>query len=497
MKEGLRFDWYEKQHHPFFEHIIQTLIDDCYRTSAFKNKSSTREQKLRSLVGVVVSSLYSSYYSLPFGTQYISYPLSPKDYKLGDTQKVNFNSDYAILLFKVLKQKKWISIVPGRQKKAYTRIRASGELKKLFIEAGLRWATQEPKEKSKLIILRDRKPNPNTKAKKKYIKFGVPVPASNEVQDYRDELYSFNQFLCQNCVSLNLNDTQLVQLGAELKNRKENEQSEDDQLKLSSLNFGRVQLRRIFSRGSMTKGGRFYGGWWQSLPSIYRGHILINNLTTVEVDYSGMSLRIFAALKQEKLAIHEDIYNLGFEGWLGDKDSRRKPVKTFVNAMLNDEAGNYRLSKEEQALTKLSHEKLKEALFKKYPWLEDAIHAGVGLETQFIDSQIAMTVMQDMMAEGILVLPIHDSFIVRAGFEQTLTKVMEVAYYTHLGKNISTSVDGTRLAKHFNLTKDEFKSLSHSNDDIINLADVDIHSEDSSVMDGYVSSWNMLMSNEA
>ena len=136
-------------------------------------------------------------------------------------------------------------------------------------------------------------------------------------------------------------------------------------------------------------------------------------------------------------------------------------------------------------------------MFTKYPWLEDAIHAGVGLETQFIDSQIAMTVMQDMMAEGILVLPIHDSFIIRASFQETLINSMKAAYYTHLGKNISTSVDGTRLAKHFNLTKNEFKSLSHSNDDIINLADVDIHSEDSSVMDGYVSSWNMLMSNEA
>jgi hypothetical protein len=40
----------------------------------------------------------------------------------------------------------------------------------------------------------------------------------------------------------------------------------------------------------MTKGGRFYGGWWQSLKNsdndIYRPYLTINGLTTGEIDYS-------------------------------------------------------------------------------------------------------------------------------------------------------------------------------------------------------------------
>jgi len=54
-----------------------------------------------------------------------------------------------------------------------TRIRASAGLKKLFIEAGLKWSPQEPKDRGKLVILRDRKPNPVTKSKKKYILGGM------------------------------------------------------------------------------------------------------------------------------------------------------------------------------------------------------------------------------------------------------------------------------------------------------------------------------------
>jgi len=63
----------------------------------------------------------------------------------------------------------------------------------------------------------------------------------------------------------------------------------------------------------------------------------------------------------------------------GGQDPRRKPIKTFVNAMLNDEQGNYRLTKTKQALTGLTHEQLKDKLFETYEWLEEAIHAGIDI----------------------------------------------------------------------------------------------------------------------
>ena len=99
MKDGLRFDWYEKQYHPFFEPIVQNLTGEC--SSSYTKKNAHREHQLPNLIEIVVSSLYSAYYSLPFGTHFVSYPRHPRDYKLGDPTKVNFNSDYALRLFDV------------------------------------------------------------------------------------------------------------------------------------------------------------------------------------------------------------------------------------------------------------------------------------------------------------------------------------------------------------------------------------------------------------
>jgi hypothetical protein len=96
------------------------------------------------------------------------------------------------------------------------------------------------------------------------------------------------------------------------------------------------------------------------------------------------------------------------------------------------------------------------------------------------------------MAEGILVLPIHDSFIIRSGFQQLLETKMREAFYSHLKRWVSTSVDGVRQSKHFSLEKEDFVTLHPTNNDIVNLADVNIHSNDGFVMKGYVSSWHIL-----
>jgi hypothetical protein len=32
------------------------------------------------------------------------------------------------------------------------------------------------------------------------------------------------------------------------------------------LNFSHTTMTRVFARSNMSKGGRFYGGWWQYIP---------------------------------------------------------------------------------------------------------------------------------------------------------------------------------------------------------------------------------------
>ncbi len=79
-------------------------------------------------------------------------------------------------------------------------------------------------------------------------------------------LYSYNEFVTQHCLALDANDSELYDIAKALAGNKTSEANEEDNI--ANLDFSRVQLRRIFSRGELTKHGRFYNGWWQSLPSM-------------------------------------------------------------------------------------------------------------------------------------------------------------------------------------------------------------------------------------
>ena len=61
-----------------------------------------------------------------------------------------------------------------------------------------------------------------------------------------------------------------------------------------SINYSKFKLRRIFSNEELNLHGRFYGGWWQSLPERFRQHITIDGRQTVEVDYSDVDPDLLA-----------------------------------------------------------------------------------------------------------------------------------------------------------------------------------------------------------
>ena len=75
------------------------------------------------------------------------------------------------------------------------------------------------------------------------------------------------------------------------------------------MEFERVRLYRVFNNGSFDEGGRFYGGWWQNLPSEYRQFITINGHTTSEYDYSAPSIlaMLYAELGQP---LRDDAYEI-------------------------------------------------------------------------------------------------------------------------------------------------------------------------------------------
>lgn len=500
----LRYDWYPIINEDFIDaHVDLVLEHLAAKTSTrgvTKEKALERTEQRKTIAKHLLSALYFSYNSFSSKSKRtVSVPKTIGLYTQSERHpdKVFYSFAYFNSVYNTMLEFGWIKETLGEEGTGYTRIEPINEFKATLKSIGLKWVKQEPKPAESQIILKDRiekkKAGQHPKAPKKYKKFRLPTPVCDEAKAMAAKLYKYNDFITHHCIALNVSDEQLYEIGKSLTGNTKKDKNEDN---YNHLDFSLVQLRRIFSRGSLSKGGRFYGGWWQSLPSIYRGHITIDDYKTVEVDYSNMALRIVYAQKNIDVDRDQDLYDIGFDDWQGKDDPRRPHIKTFVNALMNDDKGNYSLPKAEQSEIGISHEELTQKVLETHKPIADSLVAGVGLDTQFIDSQIAELVMHSMMNEDILVLPIHDSFIVRLGFESLLRATMESAFRKLTNVSISMETDSNRLAKHFGLSKDAFKAEEqrHKEDPksgIVNPSELDFDSLfKESLMVNYIRDWS-------
>ena len=508
-KDGLRFDWYPLLQADFLDDLAAEVMAtiEAARTSTRGSSPATAEERTQDQLIIakhLLSALYCAYSTvsskkLPSRVSVIK---KTSGYSTDKTQyptRIHYSFRYFNDVYQALERLKWISIDEGKQGAGYTRIHAKNYLKSTFKAIGLIWTKQQPKSLEDLIVLRDRvetkpkKPR-HPKAPKKYKKITLATPNTPEVTAMAESLYSYNAFLTHHCLSLDATDDELYDIAKAIAG---NRTSDDEEDIIANLDFSRVQLRRIFSRGDLNKHGRFYNGWWQSVPSIYRGHITIDGYKTSEVDYSNMSLRIVYALQGIQRDVDDDLYDIGLDNWTGSDDPRRKLIKVFVNALMNDETGNYKLKKPELRTLGLTHHELLALVLKTHAPIADQLTAGIGLYSTYIDSQIAELVMKTMQADGIVVLPIHDSFLVRTGYQQWLTTVMEAAFKDVTGGIVATDADGPRLSKHFALTKEQFKEAEkeHNQDEgsgIINGSDISFNNLfKKTIMKSYLSYWEL------
>jgi len=287
-----------------------------------------------------------------------------------------------------------------------TRISLTTELSKELAKAAYIWSKPEIiSDLQQLIILRDE------------LKKNITTPKTRQTTAWRKNLIEINDALTDSTICLWLKDHRLAEIGMNLKQNKKD-------LSDPFINYRNCQLRRIFSRGKLSLGGRFYGGWWQMLPSELRRHIYIDGMPTVECDYSGMSLRLLYA-KENKPFPSSDPYDIGLEV----NSRNRGIIKRFVNALLNDESNRFRLNESEYDALGVTHKTLKKLLYLHHKEIAHHFGTGIGLQTQYIDSCIAEEVMLNMVrGYNTVVLPIHDSFIVRQSFQDILESEMQAAF---------------------------------------------------------------------
>lgn len=159
--------------------------------------------------------------------------------------------------------------IRGNEKKAQiSRMKAMPKLIDLLIyrfEFKPKVLERHPDEK--LIILKDKFKEKvrldGGKYKTIIVTKKIEYEETAEVVHMRHNLRTINETLARHFIGLCTNDESITQLRERLLNNKDDDG--DDYLKV--IDYSKLKLRRIFNNGTFDNGGRFYGGWWQALPS--------------------------------------------------------------------------------------------------------------------------------------------------------------------------------------------------------------------------------------
>jgi hypothetical protein len=194
------------------------------------------------------------------------------------------------------------------------------------------------------------------------------------------------------------------------------------------IDLSRVLLRRVFNNSTFQDGGRFYGGWWQNIPAESRKFIQIDHKATIELDYSGLHIRMLYL--EEGLEPPDDPYdssnntNVSFP-----RDDQKAAIIQIIN-------GESRRSVEQSLRATLSQKQsyvraLTDSIMRRHQPISHHFFSGKGVSLQFEDSQLAEDVMLEIIELGGIALPVHDSFIVRIGREDELLDAMRKAFVKH------------------------------------------------------------------
>lgn len=296
-----------------------------------------------------------------------------------------------------------------------TRIRATPKLIELLTGAGrltladVRYRTGD--DAREVIILRDE---------------------YKELADYRDnaatismrsDLSRINDMLARHWIDLYRTDVDTDALNTRMRQRHLR-----DPMKPPYLDVTARELRRIFNNSDWQQGGRFYGGWWQTIPREYRIHITINGKHTVEVDYSGMHPALMYAEAQVRL--DGDPYDIGLP------HIKRGLIKRTFNALVNADGRIEAKDDFDEVECRLSWTELQERVKSRHKPIAQFLGTGHGVRLQNTDAKIANRIMLRFLDDGYVCLPVHDSFIVHHALKNELFDIMRDEFHTEAGAYI-------------------------------------------------------------
>jgi hypothetical protein len=341
-------------------------------------------------------------------------------------------------------QEGWIDLATERSET--TRYKPGQSLIDLFDEYDLNH--QSVVKEAVPVRLRGKKPR-KTRANKNPKGKLISYRPTKQTKLMTKNLTVINNALSEADINLYISNDEMNNLNAAMRNK-----HEEDPSKLPEIQFSRKWLYRVFNE-SFEKGGRFYGGFWQEIPSAYRSRLTIDHCITYEIDFSSLHAAILYLKEGYKREDFMDPYQLTKDVGLKSFDAVKKTrdaIKVAMNIMFNT-TNRY------AALGAIEATGL-EAPQKYDGWLAtlkaiEAYHepiahyfyANKGLEIQALDSQIVEMIMLEMVKQETVFLPVHDSFVCKAGDLGLLIETMNKATTHYLGSDLFLTLDPPKVQR--------------------------------------------------
>jgi hypothetical protein len=439
--------------YPEVNSAVDHIYDEMQSLDDFSGRPTIRKRHIK----VIILDLYVKWLTDP--EMYIAYQRGNDAYKRGRYNKLHI-SKVTPLIVNDLISLGYLEHVMGHYGRDgvhtshYSRMRATDRLRELFTEQSITEKMIEKAHNTECVILRNLDENGR--------KYDIEYEDDEQTIKWRQDLYAYNNLLRSTHIGI-LN---FPKDGIETR-------SKTRRIKINKHN---KFVRRVFNNGSWEDGGRFYGGWWQGIPSELRDNILINGRSIVEIDYSGLHIVLLYQLEGIDYwsDAKADPYQL--DGW--EKSERMRDfLKQVLLSAINSPSMmsttkavqmEINFNKEDHGWIQeesISIEEIVLLFIDRHAPISQYFSSGHGVKLQNIDSRIAEYVINRLTMEDIPVLCIHDSFIVNLEYQDLLRSLMIEGFReVQQEYSIDPKMKGFREidinGKSFNLNKKQQQGLS-------------------------------------
>ena len=207
-----------------------------------------------------------------------------------------------------------------------------------------------------------------------------------------------------------------------------------DYKRRKSAGFANRTYTKHYLDRSYKSGGKYYSPCWQNLSKELRKEIKINGQETVELDFNAMHLHLLYCKVNKKLTDYipegKDAYQL--------PNRNRKIVKTSFTCCINNNCNKDNVNqvvgpKVAQKFPEIfemntSYRDILEELGSSHPEVRQFFYAQIGNEVSNMESKVSDYIIGKLTRKNILVLNIHDSFIVSIPYKDILLKTMIDAF---------------------------------------------------------------------